>query len=311
MFDRTCDGSGRTARNLLIIVNPQAGRRRGREWRATLDALTGLGTSVTVRETSGPTDTESLACAAVGGPFDALVAAGGDGTINGVINGVIQGLATQAAGSPPLPLGIIPLGTANVLAHELGLPTADPAGTARVLAHGAAVPIHLGSANGRNFALMAGVGLDAHVVERVDPWLKRRIGKCAYVIETISQIATYRPSFRYRVEIGAEAWGVAAVVIARSRFYGGRFVCAPAARLTEPHLHVCLFPRAGRWNALRYGTALVRGQLDRCPDFRIVTASAVTVTGPEGDPVQGDGDIIARLPLRAAVSPGRLPVLCP
>ncbi|WP_145621148.1 diacylglycerol/lipid kinase family protein [Nitrospirillum viridazoti] len=295
------------ARRLLIIHNPVAGRRRRGLMGRVVDALRQGGADVAVVETTGPRDAERLAGLAASGALtdgripDAIVASGGDGTINEVVNGLLA----APTRSPPA-LGLIPLGTANVLAAELDLPS-GVAELARTLAGAVPRTIHAGRANGRLFTMMAGVGLDAHVVEGVDPGVKRRIGKGAYVLESLAQIARW-PSPRYRV-ITTDAAGhvrehqAASCIVAKGHFYGGRFVCAPDARLDESGFHVCLFEAGGRLAALGYGAALVTGRLARWTEakggsgYRVVPAVRVRIEGPVGDPVQGDGDTIARLPV--------------
>lgn len=298
-------------RRILVIHNPVAGPRRARYLRATIEALAERhGAHVTVRTTAGRGDAEAMARALVPDSFDAVAVAGGDGTINEAVNGLTARRAA-APGLPEhdIPLGIVPLGTANVLAHELGLPL-DPPGTADVLALGPATPVHLGVANGRCFAMMAGAGLDARVVERVSGRLKRLIGKGAYVIGTLARL-TESGQRRYHVTVDGKTWEVASVVIANGHFYGGRFVCAPDACLTDPRLHVCLFPRPGRWNAVRYLWGVTAGRLPHFPDYCVVPAERVLITGTEGEAVQGDGDVIAHLPVDIALSPWRLPMIMP
>ncbi|PWC34457.1 lipid kinase [Azospirillum sp. TSO35-2] len=296
-------------RRVLVIHNPTAGGRRARRLRAVVARLEQRGIAVAVTPTGKRGDAEAFARAVDPGDVDAVIAAGGDGTINEVING----LAVHAAAGRPVALGIVPMGTANVLAAELGLPI-DADGIAAVLAGGRRAAIWPALANGRVFSLMAGVGLDARVVERVDPRVKRRIGKGAYVLETLVQLAV-RPDHRYRVSLdGGPAEEVASVIVAKGHFYGGRFICAPDARLTEPELHVCLFPRGGRLNALRYVWGVTAGRLARFPDYRVVTARRVRIEGPAGDglfadTVQGDGDVLARLPVEITLAGWTLPVL--
>lgn len=293
-------------RRFLVIHNPVAGARRARRLAGIVRILEERhGAAVTVRATTGRGDAEEIARTLQPGMVDALVVAGGDGTINEAING----LAATAAGEvgPVVPLGLVPLGTANVLAAELGLPSTAE-GIAAALVDGAVKPIHLGCANGRYFSMMAGAGLDARVVETVDTVLKRRIGKGAYVVRTLQEWAT-RPGARYRVTIDGRIEEVASVIVAKGHFYGGRFVCAPEARLDLPELHACLFPQAGRWNALRYLWGVTAGRLGDFPDYRVVRASRVLIEGPEGEAVQGDGDVVARLPVEIAVVPWGLPVL--
>lgn len=286
-----------------MIHNPTAGQRGARRLRAVLEVLEQrFGVEATVRATTGRGDAEAMARTVAPGAFDAVVAAGGDGTVNEVVNGL-----GASSGGAPVPLGIVPLGTANVLAHELGLPS-DPEGMGTVLAVGQAQPVHLGVANGRCFAMMAGAGFDARVVERVAPRLKRLIGKGAYAVETLVQLADYRGT-RYRVTVDGVTEEVASVIVAKGRFYAGRFVCAPEARLADPSLHVCLFRETGRWNAIRYIWGVVADRLPRLPDYRVVPARRIVIEAPVGAAVQGDGDIIARLPVEITPSPWVLPVL--
>ncbi len=285
---------------LLVIRNPVAGRRHGSRFDDTVACLHRLGCAITVAETTGPGAARIIARDIRRQDFDGIVIAGGDGTINEAVNG----LAGKA-----LPVGVIPLGTANVIALELGLPV-QPRALAETIARGPTIPIHIGDVNGHRFVLTAGVGFDAYVVSRVPPWLKRWIGKAAYVAATLWAMIAYPfPPIRLTIDgVPAEA---ASAVIANGRFYGGSFSCAPQARLGDPLLQVCLFERGGGWNALRYALGLVLGRLHRLPDVKIVPATVVSVEGPEGDPVQGDGDIVARLPARIAVAPEVVHVMCP
>lgn len=288
-------------RRFLVIHNPVAGRRRERRLRAVLEVLHQRhAATVELRATTGRGDAETIARQVPPGAFDAVIAAGGDGTINEVVNG----LAARGSGAPPVPLGLVPLGTANVLAGELGLP--DRAESLAVaLASGPVRDVHLGVANGRCFTMMAGAGLDAQVVEGVDVRLKRLAGKGAYAVETLAQLARLARG-AYTVRVGDKAWPVSSAIVANGRFYGGRFVCAPQACLFDDRLHVCLFPSLGRWNATRYIWGVMAGRLTHFPDYEIVATDRVTIEGPPGAPVQGDGDVIARLPVEIRLSPWRL-----
>src|SRR5215470_7319641 len=293
-------------RDLLVIFNPTAGWWRGRRLRATLARLERRGCRVILKRTGARGDAEAFARAAgasAAAPVDLVVAAGGDGTINEVVNGLAQDEG------PRLPLALLPIGTANVLANEIGLAT-DPAAIAREIADGRARPIALGRANGRCFTMMAGVGFDAHVVAGLDRRLKRLLGKGAYVVESLRQLGRFGFP-RYRVTVDGIAYEAASVIVSRGRFYGGRFICAPEAGLETTALHVCLFDRSGRGAVLRYALALMLGILPRLSDYRVVPGREVLIEGPEGDPVQGDGDIIARLPVRIDLDPTALSLVVP
>jgi len=278
-------------RRLLVIYNPAAGWRRRRQFARVIALLEKLGCAVTVVRTRERGDAERLARVAEPGRYDLVVAAGGDGTINEVING----LAESA-----LPLALLPLGTANVLAAEVGL-DGDAYAIAEAIAFRPPRPIFLGTANGRRFALMVGVGFDARVVEELDLKLKRLIGKAAYALSALGQLMSYR-SQRYQVEIGHERFSAAAIVVAKGHYYGGRFVIAARARLEDPQLHVAIFERPGRWNLVRYAWALITDRLDRLRDVVILPATKLTVHGPDGEGVHADGDLIASLPLSVALA---------
>jgi diacylglycerol kinase (ATP) len=294
-------GQDAPRRRFLIVHNPTAGARRTRRLCRLIGVLDQrFGAEVTVVRTGGRGDAESIARSVAPGAFDAVVAAGGDGTINEVING----LAGSGCG---LPLGLVPLGTANVLANELGL-TTEVESLADVLVRGAEKPVNLGSINGRRFAMMAGAGFDAQVVDNLDSGLKKWSGKGAYAVGALARL--WRGGGAgYRVSIGECSWNAASVIVANGRFYGGRFVCAPDASLFDPSLHVCLFPRRGRWNALRYIWGVTAGRIGHFADYRILRTDHLTLSGPPGEPVQADGDIVARLPVTIRLEKDRLPML--
>jgi diacylglycerol kinase (ATP) len=294
------------ARRMTVVFNPTAGGRRRARLDQTLKLLRDSGCEVAVRATAARGDAETIARAFGGQPRaqDLLVIAGGDGTINEAVNGLLSGGGDDAS-----PLALVPLGTANVLANEIGLAVA-PATVARTIASGAAVRAYVGVANGRCFTAIAGAGFDAHVVANVSLRLKRLLGKGAYVLESLRQLWRF-PFPRYRVTVDGQSYEAASVIVAKGHFYAGRYVCAPEARLDEPEFHVCLFERGGRWNAVRYALALALGRLPRLPDFRILRGRAVTIDGPAGDPLQGDGDIITRLPVRIEIAPQPLRLIVP
>ncbi len=287
---------------LLVIVNPTAGRR-GR-LAAVLAALSARGCFLHVVATKAPGDAERIAREADMGAFDAAVAAGGDGTVHEVVNGLVNGRAGK-----PLPLGLIPLGTANVLAAEIGQATA-PDRVAATIARGHCWPVRLGRVDGRRFLLMAGAGFDADVVASVDLALKRRAGKLAYVWRAATAALSYSfPPLAVRLDgVAKTAFGV---VVCRGRHYGGGFVAAPQARLDAATFQVCLLKRPGAVNVLRYAGALMAGKLGALPDVEIATARTVVLEGPAGAPVQIDGDLRARLPVTMDLGPETIELIVP
>jgi YegS/Rv2252/BmrU family lipid kinase len=293
------------ARRMTVVFNPTAGGRRRLRLEKTLQLLREAGCEVAVRATAARGDAEAIArtFGDTAPASDLLVIAGGDGTINEAVNGLLSN------GSAASPFALVPMGTANVLAAEVGLANA-PSAVARTITHGVPAPAYVGIANGRCFTAMCGVGFDAHVVANVDLGLKRRLGKGAYVLESLRQLLRFRFP-RYRVTIDGQSFEAASVIVAKGHYYAGRYVCAPDARLDQAEFHVCLFERGGRLNAVRYAVALALGRLQKLADFRIVRGRAVTIDGPVGDPVQGDGDIIAELPVRIELAPQPLRLIVP
>ncbi|HZB92543.1 MAG TPA: diacylglycerol kinase family protein [Stellaceae bacterium] len=283
------------ARRLLVIYNPTSGRRKRRKLERFLFHLEALGARATLCETTAPRHAETIARAADPALVDAVLVAGGDGTINEALNGL--------AGSP-LPLAVLPLGTANVLANEIGLPR-RAAALARMAAFGPARPVWPGEAISdsgvRRFLVMAGIGFDAAVVEHLDLALKRRTGKLAYVASILGRLRDYRPCF-YRGEVDGRPVMGASLVAAKAHFYGGRFVLAPAARLDEPSLHLVVFDDAGRRAALGYMAAMSLGILRHCRSLRVVPGKSVWLIEPAGAAVQLDGDIQLRLPTRLGIA---------
>ena len=291
------------ARRLLVIFNPTAGNRSRRKLSAWLAAASAFGATAEVIATTRHGHAMELARSADPAEFDAVVAAGGDGTINDVVNGLAQS---------SLPLAILPLGTANVLAAELALPR-QIAALAQIAAFAPATMIWPGElvapdvGTTRRFLLMAGVGFDAAVVERLDLAVKRRTGRVAYAASILGRLRDYVHT-PYRAIIDGVAVEPASLIVSRARFYGGRYVLAPAACLGEKRLHVVLFERGGKRAAVTYMASLFCGTLARRRDVRILSAASLELSGPAGAPVQVDGDICARLPiaLRVAETPLRV-----
>lgn len=297
--------AGAGPRRVLVIYNPTAGRRRRKKLAEIVAGLRARGCVVTERQTTRRGDAEEFARDASLDEFDVIAAAGGDGTVNEVVNGLV---AACRADMPRL--AVIPLGTANVLALEIGLDPKDSGHIAETIAFGPARTVHLGMANGRHFVLMAGAGLDAHVVEGVNVALKRATGKLAYVVESVKQAFGYDfPALQIRAN--GETYEASMAVACRGRFYGGPFIAAPEAGLDKPMLEVCILPKSGVGGMMRYGLALPMNRLPGLPEVKLVSAESVTILGPRGAPLQGDGDIVARLPAEISIAPETVELIVP
>jgi YegS/Rv2252/BmrU family lipid kinase len=290
----------RKLKRLLIIRNPTAGQRRARDYARALALFKQAGCAVTVAETAARGDAVRIAREADEAAFDAVVAAGGDGTINEVVNGL--------AGRR-LPLGVIPLGTSNVLAHEIGVGK-DIGRAVQTILTGRHTAIAAADAGGHLCCLMLSAGSDARAVARVRPGLKGLLGEGAYYIAGLEEIIA-GPRRMLQVEVDGEAHEAATVVVMNGRLYGGKYLCSPESDMRDPVLHVILLTRPGRWNTIRYGAALVAGRLHRLHDVRIIPAMNVRISGPEGEPCQTDGDLIGETPMDIAVRPAAIELLYP
>ncbi len=287
---------------MIVIFNPAAGQRRVHRLWEVLDILSGSGVRVTLRETAYPGHATELAAQAAASGATLVVAAGGDGTIAEVAAG-LSGTSIK--------LGVIPLGTANVLAQELGL-SFLPREIAACLAFGRTRALWPGvitsPAGTRLFVQMVGVGLDAQVVHRVPRGLKRCLGRTAYVAQTLREMVrySYRP---IRVCVDGEAMQAGSVVVTKGRLYAGHYKLAPEARPGEPGFSVALFGGTGPGSVLLYGAALVLNLLPRAPGMRLLRARRVEIFGD--DPAQADGDPAGLAPLMVRDAAGPLAVVTP
>lgn len=287
-------------RHLLVVLNRRAARRRMARLRDVLALLEAGGCTYEVKEIAAAGDAARFVAEASPETVDAIAIAGGDGTINDAINGI-------HADTPPL--GLIPLGTANVLAHEIGLET-DPAAIAAALIRGDRLAVVPGQVNGRRFMMMASVGFDAHVVRGVRGDIKRRIGKIVYALSALRQLVRY-PCPHLAATIDGVPVTAATLVISRGRLYGGRFVMAPDADLATPEFHVSIFRRKGRLAMAGYSVALPLGLLTRWKLIGHVTARTIEVADRPGDPVQADGDVTACLPVRIGLADHPIQLIVP
>jgi YegS/Rv2252/BmrU family lipid kinase len=296
-----------SARKATLISNPKTGRynSRRRSIQDLASRLESLGVAVDLQLTSGPGDATEIAARAARNGSSEVIVAGGDGTINEAI----QGLAGTAAR-----LAIIPRGTGNVLARELGLPLDEEAAVA-VVAKGNSRKIFLGlvidetTNQSRYFVLMAGIGLDASVVGRVQPSLKKRIGRGAFWVSGLSHLANWNPQ-PFTLEINGDKYQATFAAIGKAPRYGGDLAITPGARLDQPDFEVCIIETTSRVRYLQLLSYAMRNGMPRDkPEVRFV--KAVTVKAYGNAPVQIDGELIGALPMRFEIAPHSLEVIVP
>lgn len=228
-----------------------------------------------------------------------IIAVGGDGTINTVING----MTPQGAN-----LGVIPLGTANVLAWELGIRSIGAA--VKRIAGGRLRPFTVGeatsSAGSRRFLLMAGIGLDAAAVAGVRPAEKDRLGKLAYLLSGLRQLRDWDRSL-LTVSDGRRSQSCHALIVSNACHYGGPYRLAPGAEIFAPQLEVLPFQFPTRRSFLRVALPLVLGRPPAPSDWQL-REGELTITGAKA--VQLDGDSFGTGPLTIRVLPDFNQLLC-
>src|SRR5438094_3332613 len=223
----------------LIILNPAAHSDRAQRKRAEVESLA---ENCIVCATTSAGDAELMARRGVKEGFEKIVAAGGDGTINEVVNGLA---GTNAA------LGLLPMGTMNVFANELGLPASNLDECWRVICSGRTRTIDLPNANGKYFVQLAGVGLDAQAVKETSLAFRRNFGPLSYIISA-AQIAS-RPPPRLTIESADIVTPEGSfVLVGNGRLYGGPFPFFKRALIDDGLLDVLVFKRIGYLEIIRY-----------------------------------------------------------
>lgn len=294
-------------RQVLLIVNPGARQVSAQpELPAYVrSALVGYGVESDLLLTAEAGEAEGLARRGARQGYDAVVVAGGDGTVNEVANGM--------AGSG-VPLGLIPLGTGNVLGEVLGLRPGDLDGACRLVAQGEARSMDLGAVNGRRFITMAGIGLDATICANTDSRWKQWLGKLAFVGQFMESLATARPwAFEGSLDgepFAGELWGVFACNTAR---YSWRIELVPDAREDDGLLDFVLL-EACRWDELqRLVAALFVGgePAGNLPRMQVIRGRRLELRAQREAPWQVDGEVGGVTPVTCEAEPGALLLIRP
>lgn len=280
---------------IAVVFNPTA---RGDRALGFQRRLAQVARGALLLPTTGPGDAVALARQAAEGGADVVVAAGGDGTVNEVLNG----LCAVPAGRRPV-LAVVPLGTVNVFARELGMPSSPEAawervrdGQSRTL--DVAVATHGGGC--RRFVQLAGAGLDAEAIRRVRRGLKKLAGPLAYVWAGMTAMAGRLPIVE--VTGGGALRRCELALVGNGRLYGGGFRVFPSATLDDGMLDVALLERANPLALARALTAAWHGRAERLPGVHHATSAAFEMrSGHAGARFQVEGDDAGALPVRFTV----------
>jgi YegS/Rv2252/BmrU family lipid kinase len=292
-----------------VIFNPAAQGEKARRFRRHLDAI---GRESSLKQTAGAGDARRLAAEAVAEGFETIVAAGGDGTLNETLNGI----GDAPNGFERARLGVLPLGTVNVFARELALPTRMDAAWAAIR-QGRDTRIDLpvvefragGASQRRWFAQLAGAGLDARAIELVHWPLKKKIGPLAYVVAGLK--ALMGAQSKITVDGGGRTATGELVLIGNGRLYGGAYQVFPQADLRDGLLEVCVFPRVNWFTLAHCGPTLLLRK--RLPASSVATfqAESLSLTSPSPAPLEADGELIGHLPAVCSLRHRGLRVIVP
>jgi len=291
----------------VIITNPVAGRASARSLEQARRRLTAGGLTIEVAHTQGVGDAGRLAQAAVADGVDLVIAHGGDGTV-----GEVAGALAATCGQ----LGILPAGTGNLLAGNLGIPR-DADAAAGVILQRRLRSLDLGrmetSLGERHFAVACGAGLDARMMLSTPPRLKRALGRNSYVLTAMRLAAAIVPSdIELEVDGTVHRMRAAAVLVANCRYLiPGLLPLHERVCPDDGMLDVAIFAAASFLDVASQGLALALRRADRHPGIRFLRGTHIRVKAAPPMPAEGDGDLAGDTPLTVDLLPGALSVLVP
>ena len=283
----------------VIILNPFAGNRETvRDWRERVESIVGR---LPIRITSHAGDAEALARRAVDEGFERVIAAGGDGTVNHVANGIAGSNAT---------LGILPMGTVNVFALELGLPSNDLQRCWEIVQAGNVRLVDLPGANGRYFVQLGGIGLDAQAVKETTLAFKRSLGPLSYLISAAHIAARQPPKLSIESEDAPVREG-SFLLVGNGRFYGGPFPFFKQASIDDGLLDVVVFKRLGFLEIIKYLHDVVFSSDIRVPEIEYFQTRQLRVSSDQDVPMELDGELAGNCPVDFQMHEKALSILAP
>ncbi len=282
----------------LVILNPAADSERALRKRAQVESLA---RDCVVCATTRTGEAELMARRGVEEGFEKIVAAGGDGTINEVVNGLADTGVT---------LGLLPIGTMNVFATELGLPIHDLEFCWRIITGDSTRSVDLPKANQKFFVQLAGVGLDAQVVKETSSQLKRNFGPLSYLISA-AQIAARQPPKLFIQSEDASIDEGSFVLVGNGRLYGGRFPFFKHAVIDDGLLDVIVFKRLGYLEIIKYLQDVIFSSDIRVPEIEYFQTRRLRVESDQSVPVELDGELVGNCPVDFSLQERSLRVLVP
>ena len=318
-----------------LIYNPHAGQVAVRhEIEEVIAFLNSCGWQVAYKETTKPKDATTLARAAVLRGAKAVIAAGGDGTISEVAEGLLH---TDAA------LGVLPVGTTNSWALQIGMPALNPwlPGTnlvklvagleeriahplpanyyrtvmlndARNLVEGQTISVDVGEVAGRPFLMWAGIGLDAEILMNISPKEKKALGSWAYLFTTIGTIGR-RSGTDVLLKLDGKATHISTsqIIVCNIPLYGGIMEIGARARIDDARLDVCIFKGDSFFDFIQHALKVLSHQHLNDPKIEYHQCSEITIESAVALPVHVDGEPFTQTPVTIRTLPSALKVIVP
>lgn len=289
-----------TPRRALMLINPNA--RRGTDpLDGALERLAAAGVAVERETFSSPTEVSPDIVRRREGA-DLVIVCGGDGTINAAARGLIE---------TGLPLGILPMGTANDLARTLGIPT-DLARAAEVIAAGVTRKIDVGEVNGHPFFNVASLGLSAELAAKLTREVKRRWGRLGYALTAARVLASARP-FRATIVTrdGEARVRTLQISVGNGRHYGGGNVVEATATIDDHRLDLYSLEVQSVWKLLPMLRSLRAGSHGTWAEVRTIRCTEFEVHTRRPRPINTDGELVTFTPARFIVRPAAITVFAP
>jgi diacylglycerol kinase (ATP) len=258
---------------------------------------------VQILATRAPNHAGQLAQELVQRPPDILAVCGGDGTINEIATSVPQ---------PPFPVAILPAGTANVLARELGLPL-NPVKALKIALKGTVRRTDLGCFGPgprRRFIFVGGIGFDAYCVSIVRPGLKKKLGMAAYAMAILECLKTY--SFpEFQIIINGRTIKASSCLACNSKRYGGGLLFCPDADMNDGLLDILVLEGKRRVGLARFLFQAWLGRPEKGDWIHRLKSCSVRIEGPKEVLIQADGELAGGLPVDITLTNSAFPLIIP
>jgi YegS/Rv2252/BmrU family lipid kinase len=289
---------------LSIIANPVAGRGRAyesllnytRRWRSA-------DWEVEILTTRNKGHAGRLARELLQNPPDLLAICGGDGTVNEIATSVPE---------PPFPVALIPAGTANVVARELGIPL-NPVRALQTALRRSVRRVDLGELGPglrHRFVFVAGIGFDAYVASSVKPGLKAKLGMGAYAAAIVSCLRSY-PFPEFEVKAGGRAFTATSCLVSNAKSYGGGMLFSPDADMSDGQLDILVLEGRRRMAMAGFLFQAWRKKPPIREWAHRLQVQRLEMEGPGTIPVQADGELAGGLPLTIGLLPSTFPLVIP